>query len=115
MPSALESLTDEALDPVTVEHLGDTFTYTPAGGSPSTGVYGFVDYGEEVANPMTPSPGVVSQTIVVELLASIFPDRPSDTCRISGLNRYPGAIYKPVGSAAFDRGFWRFSLQKVPA
>lgn len=115
MPSPLESLTDDALDPVTVAHLGDTFTYTPVGGQPSTGVYGCVDYGEEIANPMTPSPGVVSQAIVIELLASAFPVRPSDACRVTGLHRYPGAIYKPVGAVAFDRGFWRFSIQKVAA
>lgn len=114
MPSPLESLTDDALDPVTVEHLGDTFTYTPAGGEPSTGVYGFVDYGEEIANPMMPGPGVVSQVIKVQLLASLFPE-PNSSCRVSGLHRYPGVIYKPVAVEPDDRGFWRFSLQKVPA
>lgn len=115
MPSPLESATDDRLDRVSVEYLGDTFTYTPAGGQPSTGVYGFVDYGEEIANPVTPSPGVVSQVIVIELLASAFPVRPSDACRVTGLHRYPNDIYKPVGAVAFDRGFWRFSIQKVLA
>jgi len=115
MPSPLESLTDAVLDPGTVEHLGDTFTYTPAGGAAVTGVLGFVDYGEDIANPMAPGAGTVSQTIVIELLASLFPTRPNDSCRVTGLHRYPGAIYKPIGPVASDRGFWRFSLQKVPA
>lgn len=114
MPSPLESLTDDLLDRISVEYLGDTFTFTPAGGQPVTGVNGFVEYGEEVANPVMPSPGAVAQSVVIELAAAKFPGRPTDACRISGLHRLTGATFKPIGVTISDRGFWRFSIQRVP-
>jgi hypothetical protein len=115
MPSPLESATDDRLDPITVAHLGDTFTYTPAGGQPVTGVNGFVEYEEDVANPQAPGAGAVAQVIVIELLASLFPTRPDATCRVTDLARYPGVIWQPIAILASDRNFWRFSIKKVAA
>lgn len=115
MPSPLESATDDRLDPETVRHLGDTFTYTPAGGQPVTGVNGFVDYGEDIANPDPRAAGAIAQVNVIELYAGLFPTRPDATCRVTDIARRPGEIFKPVGVVASDRGFWRFSIQKVPA
>ena len=113
MPSPLETATAE-LDRQTVADLGDTFTYTAAGDSPVTGVLGFVDYGEDNANPDPRAAGAIAQVIVIELLAEMFPVRPDDACRISNLDRYPGKLWKPLGVVASDKGFWRFSIQKVP-
>lgn len=114
MPSPLESATDDRLDPITVAHLGDTFTYTPAGGQPVTGVNGFVEYEDDIANPQAPGPGVVAQINSVELSAALFPTRPDGTCRVKDIARRPGEIFKPIGVRISDRGFWLFRLQKVP-
>lgn len=113
MPSPLELATDDLLDPETVAHLGDTFTYTPAGGQPVTGVNGFIDYGEDIVNPQAPGAGAIAQVNVVELSARLFPTRPDATCRITDIARRPGEIFKPIGVRASDRGFWLFSVQKV--
>lgn len=114
MPSPLESATVDRLDPETVRHLGDTFTYTPAGGQPVTGVNGFVEYEEDIANPQAPGAGAIAQVIAVELFAQLFPTRPDATCRISDIARRPGELFRPVDVMAVDRGFWRFGLKKVP-
>jgi hypothetical protein len=113
MPSPLELATAD-LDRQTVAGLGDTFTYTAAGGSPVTGVLGFVDYGEDNANPDPRAAGAIAQVIVIELLIEKAPVRPSDACRISNLSLYPGKLWKPIGVVASDSGFWRFGIQKVP-
>lgn len=112
MPSPLEIETD-VLDTTSVEHLGDTFTYTPAGGQPVTGVNGFVDFGEDNANPDPRAAGAIAQVIVIELPAALFPVRPSDACRIADIARYPGRLWKPIGTVASDKGFWRFNIMKV--
>lgn len=114
MPSPLEIETD-VLDGASVEHLGDTFTYTPAGGSPVTGVNGFVDFGEDNANPDPRGAGAIAQVILIELPTDLFPDRPGETCRISDIAGYPGKLWKPIGVVRSDKGFWRFSIQKVAA
>lgn len=114
MPSPLETAT-ASLDRETVAGLGDTFTYTPADGPPVTGVNGFVDFGEDNANPDPRGAGAIAQVIVIEIYADLFPVRPSDACRITDIAGYPGKLWKPIGVVRSDKGFWRFSIQKVAA
>lgn len=112
MPSPLELATAD-LDRQTVAGLGDTFTYTAAGGSPVNGVLGFVDYGEDNANPDPRAAGAIAQVIVIELLIELVPVRPDAACRITNIERYPGIIWKPISVVASDKGFWRFSIMKT--
>lgn len=114
MPSLLETTT-ALLDRKAVAFLGDTFTYAPATGQAVNGVLGFVDYAEDIANPDHRAAGAITQVIVIELLASLFPTRPTAACRVSALDRYPDDIWQPIGIVASDKGFWRFSIKKVAA
>ena len=112
MPSPLETAT-ALLDRETVAGLGDTFTYTPGGGSPVTGVLGFVDYGEDNANPVPAAPGAIGQVTEVELSAALFPTRPNAACRVSNIAKYPGAIWKPIAVRLSASGDWLFGLERV--
>ena len=112
MHSPLETAT-ALLDRETVAGLGDTFTYTAAGGSPVTGVLGFVDYGEDNANPDPRAAGAIAQVIVIELSIELIPTRPDANCRISDLGLYPDQLWKPISVVVSDKGFWRFSIMKT--
>lgn len=112
MPSPLELATAD-LDRQTVAGLGDTFTYTAAGGSPVTGVLGFVDYGEDNANPVPTAPGAISQVLEIELCAALFPTRPNAACRVSDLAKYPGQVWKPIAVRIGPSGDWLFNIEKV--
>lgn len=112
MPTLLESLTAD-LDRKSVGLLGDTFTFQSGSDAPVTGALGFVDYAEDIIPSVSSAPGVVAQVITIELLAELFPEKPTEADRISDLDRYPGVTWKPVGTIASDKGFWRFSIKKV--
>lgn len=114
MPSPLETAT-ALLDRETVAGLGDTFTYTPEGGAPVTGVLGFIDNPEVIANPDPRAAGAVAQDMTVELSAALFPTRPNANCRLSNIKGYPGALWKPISVRDSASGDWEFKLQKVAA
>lgn len=114
MPSPLETAT-VPLGRATVAHTGDTFTYTPAGGTPVTGVLGFIEYPEVIANPDPRAPGAIAQDLSVELDAEQFPTRPNAACRLTNIKGYPGTIFQPIAVRRSEFGDWAFELKKVPA
>lgn len=115
MPSPLESATADRLGPTSVAHLGDTFTYTPDGGDPVTGVLGFIEYSEIIANPDPRAPGVIAQDMTVELSAELFPTRPNANCRLTDIKGHAGVIWQPIGVRRSEFGDWAFELKKVAA
>jgi len=111
MPTPLEAATVD-LDRQAVAALGDTFTYTPQGGSPAP-VIGFVDYDEEIS--AHGASAAVAQQIMIEAPVAAIAVRPDESCRVTGLSRFPGEVYRPSGVVAIDSGWWRFALKKVSA
>lgn len=109
MPTPLEAAT-AALDREVVAALGDSFTYTPSGGS-ATPVVGFVDYDEDAVQYGAGSS--IAQQIVIEAPVADIPVRPDANCRITGLARFSGKTYAPTGVVVSDSGFWRFALKEV--
>lgn len=111
MPTRLEAEAG-ALDRKTVEQLGDSFIFTPAGGKPRLAV-GFIDPSETIGNPHAPGRGAASQNIEIELLITDFPARPTAADRFSNIPAFPGDIFQPVGVLVAESGFWHLELKKV--
>ena len=109
MPSILETSTPE-LDATVVEVLGDTFTYTPAGGSPRAR-NGFVEYDETRAQGG--SAASIAQVMTIEVRRVDIPIRPDAHCRIT-LPKIPGREYHPINVRLDQSGdWWVFDLKEV--
>lgn len=106
----LEDMQDAALDAVCMAALGDSIEYKPAGGQFAT-LRAYVEYPEAIRSIETGQ--IVEQEIVVEVLRSDVPVRPSGACLVR-LGRYQGATFKPV-NIRLDRSgsHWQFEVVQV--
>lgn len=106
----LENVT-ALLDEKTVTLLGDSISYTPAGGT-ATPLKAFVDYSEQ-ARDFGWSASTV-QEMMFEIRIVDAPVRPDHAVRIA-LPKLPGAVWQPRDVRLSSSGtMWRFGLKQVP-
>ena len=106
----LEDMQDDGLDAVCMAALGDSIEYQPVGGAFAP-LRAYVEYPEAIRSIETGQ--IVEQDIVVEVLRSDVPVRPSGICRVR-LGRYQGATFKPV-NVRLDRSgaHWQFEVVQI--
>lgn len=110
MPTALEAL-DAELNATTLALLGDTVTYTPAGGSPLT-FAAIVDYSDEVE--LLAGSRVQGADCAVEVPVSVIAE-PNGADRIA-LPKRPGTVFAPKQHLRDESGDnWLIALKTVPA
>lgn len=109
MVVALEDL-DAPLEQTTRDLLGDTITYTPAGGGPLT-FKAIVDYGDNIEQ--LGSSGVMTSDCAVELPVSIIAEPAKGDVAL--LPRRPGQRFGPKDWKRDETGFnWLVPLARLP-
>lgn len=107
--STLEDL-ESGLDDACMSTLGDSISYTPAGGS-ALAIKAYVNH-EEVARSLD-NGAAIEQAMTLEIQRSAIPLRPASGDRIT-LAKVAGKTFKPANVTLNPGGtHWIFELVKV--